>query len=134
VERGRQADEQRRREPVPHRTPQPTERSATPDAGDGAQAPREFVYRFESWGAGHSVRVVQDSRDNDKFRLIPSSGFVSEQLDRRRPTLGKLKIVGDISKTRDARAAASHALWADMEEMEERKWSSHASDEPPATR
>ena len=120
VERGRHADELRRREPVPRRTPQPAEQSAMPDSGDSVQAPREFVYRFESWGAGHAVRIVQDARERDKFTLIPSSGFVTEQLGRRRPTLRKLNIQGHMSSASDARtAAASHEPRAAMEETEE---------------
>ncbi|WP_412530531.1 hypothetical protein [Burkholderia lata] len=119
VERGRHADEQRRREPVPRRTPQPAEQSAMPDFGDSVQAPREFVYRFESWGAGHAVRIVQDARESDKFTLIPSSGFVTEQLGRRRLTLRKLNIQGHMASASDARTAASHDPRAAMEETGE---------------
>ncbi|AKM45447.1 hypothetical protein NL30_37170 [Burkholderia contaminans] len=119
VERGRHADEHRRREPVPHRTPQPAEQSAMPDSGDNVQASREFVYRFESWGAGHAVRIVQDAQESDSFTLIPSNGFVTEQLGRRRPTLRKLNIQGHMSSASDARMAASHEPRAAMEETEE---------------
>lgn len=119
VVRGRHADEQRRREPVPHRTPQPAEQSSMPDSGDSVQASREFVYRFESWGAGHAVRIVQDAQESDNFTLIPSNGFVTEQLGRRRPTLRKLNIQGHMSSVSHARTAASHEPRAAMEETEE---------------
>lgn len=119
LERGRQMDEQRRHEPAQQRMQSWIEQREMLDAGDGAQGPREFVYRFESWGAGHTVRIVQDPRERDRFTLIPSSSFVGEQLDRRRQPLRKLSVERPLSSDGWLLADSPHGAPADTGDMEE---------------
>ncbi|MFH5255813.1 hypothetical protein ACGTRS_31730 [Burkholderia semiarida] len=69
---------------------EPVGDTRSPD--DGEVPMREVIFRFKSWGDGHSVRIRQDTRAGGGVVLIPSSGLVNERLAKHAPPMRKVVV------------------------------------------